>query len=67
MEIETKVFIVSITLLVLIYDLLVYLRYGENSTISVVMRKWDFKYKFISHVICFIAGLVIGHIFLSKV
>jgi dolichyl-phosphate-mannose--protein O-mannosyl transferase len=60
----TPIFIISVILLILIYDIWALLYYGVDGTISRVIRSWGTKWPLLLPIVAFTMGLLFGHFFL---
>jgi hypothetical protein len=59
MECVTKIFIIVVIAVVLIYDAYVLVRHGSDATVSCVILKSSLQYPLIP----FLAGMLCGHLF----
>ena len=56
-------FIVFVVLLVVAYDLFAIHRWGEEATITAVIRYANHRWPFVGYLIIFFFGAVVGHLF----
>ncbi len=59
----TIIFMIVVALLVLVYDLFAYHKWGDDATISAVIRSLNERWPAVGYMIIFFFGALIGHWF----